>query len=307
MAQNKASPDLSVSIGGVNLPNPIMSAAGTAGYGAELAAFIDISRMGAMVMKSLAPFPWEGHGYPRVTEAPGGMLNGVGLQGPGIEKWIKEHLPALKEQGARVVASIWGRSPEEFKRSVELLEQVKQDLTALEINLSCPNMEGQVFAHSSSSIAEVLENTKTDIPRWVKLSPNLPNLTELALGARDAGADAVTLINTMPGMKIDAEKAAPHLASVSGGFSGPAMKPIALKAVYDCYGADSSLPIIGVGGIRKGSDVAEFLLAGARAVQIGTATFLNPRALKRILDDFHKWCRRHKVQNVADLVGGAHS
>ncbi len=301
-------PDLSTQIGEVKLKTPIMSASGTSGYGSELSTFMDLEQVGAMVVKSLAPYPWDGNPYPRVSFAPGGMLNCVGLQGPGIESWIKNYLPGLKSAGARIVASIWGKSVEEFEQASRLLEPVKTDLAALELNISCPNVkdEYKMFCYSAQKTAEVVQRTNVGIPQWVKLSPNVAEITEIALAAFTAGAKAITLVNSMPGMRIDPALGRPYLSATTGGFSGPALKPIALKAVFECYSAEPAMPIIGVGGIRTGSDVAEYLMAGASAVQVGTATFLKPRALEHITKGLKKWCIKNKIARASDLIGKAH-
>ncbi len=302
-------PDLSAQIGEVKLKTPIMSASGTSGYGSELSAFMDLKQIGAIVVKSLAPYPWDGNPYPRVSFAPGGMLNCVGLQGPGIESWIKNYLPGLKSVGARIVASIWGKSIEEFEQASRLLEPVKADLAALELNISCPNVKDgyKMFCYSAQKTAEVVQRTDVGIPQWIKLSPNVPEITEIALAAFSSGAKAVTLVNSMPGMRIDAGLGRPYLSAITGGFTGPALKPVALKAVFECHAAEPAMPIIGVGGIRTGSDVAEYLMAGASAVQVGTATFLKPRALKHITKDFKKWCIKNKTARAGDLIGKAHN
>ena len=300
--------DLSVKVGSVELANPIMTASGTAGHGAELDAYINLRDLGAVVVKSLAAFEWEGNPWPRVSFAPGGMLNNVGLQGPGVKGWIEKYLPQLKEAKAKIIMSIWGRTIEEYRDAAALLEPIKQDLSALELNVSCPNLEdkSRMFSHSPQATAEVVLATKIDLPQWVKLSPNTSDIPAVAQAAQEAGAEAVTLTNTMPAMRIDSETKRPYLSGVTGGFSGAALKPIALRAVYECHNSVRDLDIVGAGGIRSGSDAAEFLLAGASAVQVGAAIFSNPRAPKKILKDLKAWCVRNEQLKASQLTGGAH-
>lgn len=301
--------DLTTAVGGSALANPVMTASGTAGHGAELGNYVDLSTLGALVVKSLSIMPWAGNSAPRVAQISGGMINSVGLQGPGVAGWITDELPALQTSGARIVASIWGRTVEEYADAAKALEPVQNDLLAVEVNVSCPNLEDRrrMFSHSGASASAVVEATEgLDVPRWVKLSPNVADIAEIAGAVAAAGADAVTLTNTLLGLLLDPETGAPILGGGGGGVSGPALKPIALRAVYDVAAAHPSLPIIGVGGIASGPDVVQYLRAGASAVQVGTATFADPRATAKIIAELQRWCRRHGVDRVRDLIGTAH-
>ncbi len=301
--------DLRVRIGSVELPNPVMTASGTSGHGAELDAFFPLRDLGAVVVKSLAAEPWAGNPAPRIHEAAAGMLNSVGLQGPGVEAWLADDLPALERAGARVVASIWGRSVDEYAKAAAMLADAPPSVVAVEVNLSCPNVEArkEMFAHSPVATADAVAATAVaGRPRWAKLSPNVTDLVEIAAAAVDAGADAVTLINTVMGMAIDPETRRPRLGAGGGGLSGPAIRPVAVRAVYDVHAALPQLSIVGVGGVTRAEDAVELLLAGASAVQVGTATFADPRAPSRVRQGLEHWCRAHGVERVADLTGGTH-
>ena len=285
-----------------------MTASGTVGHGTELGEYLDLSSLGAVVVKSLSAEPWAGNPPPRLHETAAGMLNSVGLQNPGVEAWIEHDLPALEARRARVVASIWGFRVEAYAKAAALLSDVACRLTAVEVNLSCPNIEARkdMFAHSPAATAEVVEATAAcRAPRWAKLSPNVTDLTEIAAAALGAGAAGLTLINTVMGMAIDVERRRPALGAGGGGLSGSAIKPVAVRAVYDCREALPEAPIIGVGGVRTGEDAVELLMAGADAVQVGTATFFEPRAPLRVVDELERWCRRHGVDHVRDLRGAA--
>ncbi len=302
-------PDLRVQVGSVALPNPIMTASGTAGHGAELARYFDLSSLGAVVVKSLSAEPWPGNPAPRVHETVAGMINAVGLQGPGVRAWLADDLPALERSGARVVASIWGRTVEEYAAAAEMMAAAPPCVVAVEVNVSCPNLEDRnhIFAHSVSATADVVAATAScGRPRWAKLSPNAANLVEIAAAAIGAGAEAVTLVNTVLGMVIDTETRRPVLANGGGGLSGPAIHPVAVRAIHDVYASNPKSPIVGVGGVASGRDAVELMLAGARAVQVGTATFADPRATARVLAELAAWCRDHDVVRVDELIGGAH-
>lgn len=301
-------PDLSTGVGSVAFPNPVMTASGTAGHGTELEAYGPLARLGAVVVKSLSAEPWPGNAAPRVHEAAAGMLNSVGLQGPGVAAWREEDLPALTATGARVVASVWGRTVEEFGRAAALLAGAG-GVVAVEVNVSCPNVEdrSRMFAHSSSATAEAVEAAAAaGVPRWAKLSPNVANLCEIAGAALGAGAEALTLTNTLLGMAVDVERRCPVLRAGGGGLSGPAVHPVAVRAVWECRAAFPGAGIVGVGGVMDGEDAVELLQAGADAVQVGTATFRDPRAPWKVLAGVERWCRRHRVATVRELVGVAH-
>jgi dihydroorotate dehydrogenase (NAD+) catalytic subunit len=304
--------DLTCRIGSVVLPNPVMTASGTAGHGDELAAYLPLDALGAVVVKSLSTGPWPGNPSPRVHQTPSGMVNSVGLQGPGVAAWVQDELPRLRASGARVVASIWGRRVEEFASAAALLAGV-EGLTALEVNVSCPNVEDRrrMFAHSPEATAEVVRAVRAAVapvgpPVWAKLSPNVADLAEIAAAAEAAGAEAVTLVNTVLGMVIDLDRRRPMLGAGGGGLSGAAIHPVAVRAVFDVRAALPSLPIIGVGGVMRGEDAVELLMAGADAVQVGTATFRDPRAPVEVLGQLERWCFRHRVRSVGELRGVAH-
>ncbi|NNN01292.1 MAG: dihydroorotate dehydrogenase [Acidimicrobiaceae bacterium] len=294
-------------VGDVVLPSVVMTAAGTSGYGDELAGYGDLAELGAIVTKSLAAFAWDGNAAPRVAASGQEMLNGVGLAGPGVGVWRSTYLPALERRGARVVGSIWGRTVAEFAQAAEAMRGA--NVIALEVNASCPNLETRstMFAHSPGATGDVVAASKVaGIPLWVKLSPNTPELVEVAGAAIAAGADALVLVNTVLGLSIDIEKRSPSLGNGGGGVSGRAVLPVSLRAVYDCREAFADISIVGVGGISSGDDVVAMLMAGANAVEIGTATFANPRAPWIIQRQLRKWLKRHDVRNVCELIGVAH-
>lgn len=301
--------DLSTAVGSVALPNPILTASGTSGHGAELQAYFPLSSLGAVVVKSLAATTWDGNPAPRVHETAAGMLNSVGLEGPGVGAWLERDLPLLEAAGARVVASIWGTSVEGYEKAASMLASAPASVVAVEVNLSCPNVEARrsVFAHSASATAEAVAATAScGRPRWAKLSPNVTDLTEIAGAALGAGAEALTLVNTVMGMALDPATRRPRLGGGGGGLSGPAIHPVAVRAVYECRAAFPDAPIVGVGGVTSGEDAAELVVAGASAVQVGTATFADPRAPARVLAQLERWCRGQNVQRLAELIGASH-
>ena len=279
MARRRLNPaDLRARVGDIEFRNPIMLASGTAGYGAELAGYLDLAGLGAVVTKSLAAFEWAGNPAPRVHPTTAGMLNAVGLQGGGVEHWLQHDLPALLATGATVVASIWGRSLDEYAAAAAMMAAAPAGVVAVEVNLSCPNLQGHgMFAQSATAAASVIEACLgAGHPLWAKLTAAVTDLPSIAGAVAAAGAAAVTLINTLPGMAIDVRTGKPILGNGSGGLSGPAIHPIAVKAVWDVHAAHPDLPIVGVGGVATADDAIELMLAGASAVQIGTATFANP-------------------------------
>ncbi|MCU1426952.1 MAG: dihydroorotate dehydrogenase family protein [Actinomycetia bacterium] len=302
--------DLSVAVGPLRLPNPIVAASGTFGHGDEVASLCDPAGLGAVTVKSLAPFAWPGNPPLRVTEAPGGgMCNSIGLAGPGVEAWIANDLPRLTDRGARVIASIWGRTVDDYAVAAAPLKRVADRLVAVEVNLSCPNVEARsaVFAHAceptSAAVRGVVDALGGAVPVFAKLSPNVTDLVSIAAAALDAGAAGLTLINTVMALIVDVETRRPKLGAGGGGLSGPPVKPIALRAVWDVSRALPGTPIIGTGGVTSGTDAIEMLLAGASAVGVGTATFADPKATLRIVDEMRAWCARHGVRNIQDLVG----
>lgn len=301
--------DLRTRIGSVELPNPVMTASGTAGHGAEFQSFFDLSDLGAHVVKSLAAFEWEGNPPPRVHPAGVGMINAVGLQGPGVTKWLAADLPSLVAAGVRVVASIWGRSVDEYRRAAEMLADAPSNVIAVEINLSCPNLEGRrgIFAHDPELSAKVVEAAEVcGRPRWAKLSANTDRVVDVAAAAQNAGAEAVTLINTLLGLVVDPDTRRAVLGAGGGGYSGKPIHPIAVRTVFDVHAALPDLTIVGVGGVFNGWDAVELLLAGASAVQVGTANFVEPRASIRVLAELAGWCDQHGARSVAELIGAAH-
>jgi dihydroorotate dehydrogenase (NAD+) catalytic subunit len=286
-----------------------MTASGTAGHGAELAPYVDLAAIGAVVVKSLSADPWPGNPPPRVHETPAGMINAVGLQGPGMAAWLSDELPALLATGARVVVSIWGTDVEGYGRAAQLLVDAPPEVVAVEVNLSCPNHHArdEIFAHDPELTARAVEASRDcGRPVWAKLSPNVDHVPVIAAAARDAGAEAVTLVNTVLAMAIDVETGRPALGQGGGGLSGPAIHPVAVREVYDTRAAHPDLPIVGVGGVVGGDDAVELLMAGASAVQVGTATFAEPGAVGRVQRELEDWCRRRGITAVADLIGRAH-
>jgi dihydroorotate dehydrogenase (NAD+) catalytic subunit len=301
--------DLRTRVGSLQLPNPVMTASGTAGHGAEFHSLFDLSALGAHVVKSLAAFAWEGNPPPRVHPAGAGMINAVGLQGPGVIAWLEDELPALTATGARVVASIWGRTVDEYHRAAEALAEAPANIVAVEVNLSCPNLEGRrgIFAHDPDLSAAVIEATAVcGRPRWAKLSANTDRVVEVAAAVQRAGAEAVTLINTLLGMVIDPATRRPALGVGGGGYSGSPIHPVAVRTVFDVHAALPDLGIVGVGGVSTGWESVELILAGASAVQVGTANFVDPRAPVQVLGALAEWCDRHGVGAVSELVGAAH-
>jgi dihydroorotate dehydrogenase (NAD+) catalytic subunit len=301
--------DLTCSVGSVRLPSPIMTAAGTAGHGAELGAFVDLSSLGAVVVKSLAHFDWDGNPPLRVHATPSGMINAVGLQGPSIATWIERYLPDLVEARARVVVSIWGRTVEDYHLAAKALADVGSEVVAVEVNISCPNTEAgnHLFAHSTEMTEQVLAATEVcQRPRWAKLSPNVgPGLVDIARAAQRGGAEAVTLVNTFFGLAVDPVTGQARLGNGAGGVSGPAIRPLAVRAVADVRRALPELPIVGVGGVRSADDVVEFARVGANAVQIGTATFADPRTVGRLGTDLAQWCAKQDTARFVDLIDTA--
>jgi len=307
--------NMTTRVGSVELRNPVMTASGTAGHGDELAAHVDLAAIGAVVVKSLSAEPWPGNPPPRVHETPAGMLNSVGLQGPGVERWLTDELPPLLATGATVVASIWGRSAEDYRAAAVALADAPDGVVAVEVNLSCPNLEPgpggsrhQMFAQSPDAAAAAIEAAGAcGRPLWAKLTPAVADLVPIADAVAAAGAEAVVLVNTVPALAIDPESRRPRLGGAGGGLSGPAMHPVAVRAVHDVHSARPDLPIVGVGGVASPADAVELLLAGASAVQVGTASFADPRSVGRIARELESWCRTRHVTAIADLIGAVHA
>lgn len=300
----------SVSVGGVDLPCPIMTASGTGGHDVELGAYMPLSRIGAVVTKSLFHEPWPGNPAPRVHLAGSGMINAVGLQGPGVESWLEHSLPRLIASGAKVIASVWGRTVDEYATASAKLQSAMEHISAIEVNLSCPNLEGRsgIIAHDAAMSARVIDAVKssTALPVWAKLSANTHSVLDVAAAVTGAGASAVVLINTMLGMQIDSDSWKPSLGNGGGGLSGPPIHPIAVRCVYDVHAALPDLDIIGVGGVSNGDDAIELMLAGARAVQVGTASFADPGATWRVVRQAAATLVRRGVHSWNDIVGAAH-
>jgi dihydroorotate dehydrogenase (NAD+) catalytic subunit len=297
--------EMAVSIGAVRLPNPVIAASGTFGYGLEFDALTPVGAIGAIAVKGLSLRPYAGKPAPRLVETPAGMLNAIGLQNVGVEAFLTEQLPLLRERGARVVANFWGDSPEEFAECAARLDGVP-GIVALELNAASPNRPewGQVLAADPAALGRIVSAVRARVrgPLWVKLSPNVSDVVVAGRAAAEAGADALCAVNTLRGMAIDLERGRPALASVTGGLSGPAIKPVALAMVWQLAAA-LPLPVVGLGGIRTGEDALEFLAAGAVAVQVGTATFYDPRAPLRVAGEMAAWSARRGHAAVTSVVG----
>jgi len=297
---------LGVELGKLAVANPIMAASGTFGYGLDLLEFCPPERLGAIVTKGLSPKPRRGSPTPRIVETAAGMINAIGLQNIGVEAFCIEALPVLRERGAVVAVNVFGERMEEYLEVIDRCER-EEGIAAYELNVSCPNVTagGIEFGHDPVQLERLTRMCRAATRRvlWVKLSPNAPDLVGTARAAVDGGADGLTLINTLRAMAIDAEKRRPVLARGCGGLSGPAIKPIALRMVWEVHGALPSVPLVGIGGVETGRDVVEFLLAGASAVQVGTAIFRDPAAPLRILGELERFCAEHGIAEVRELVG----
>lgn len=297
-------PSLSVSIAGIELRNPVLTASGTFGSGQEYSEFVDLNRLGAVVTKGVADRPWPGNPTPRVCEVTGGMLNAIGLQNPGIDVFLRRDIPFLRQFNTRIVVNVCGHTEEEYLAVVDRLYDAPVDL--LEINISCPNVKegGIAFGQDPRAVEHITAAVKQHAkqPVIMKLSPNVADITEMARAAESGGADALSMINTLTGMKIDIHRRSFVLANKTGGLSGPAVKPVAVRMVWQCAKA-VKLPIIGMGGIASAEDAIEFLLAGASAVSVGTENFVNPRITEEIVDGIRSYMIRYGVENIQELVG----
>lgn len=293
-----------VTLAGVELKNPVMTASGTFGSGAEYSEFVDLNRLGAVVTKGVANVPWPGNPTPRVTETASGMLNAIGLQNPGIDLFCKRDIPFLKQYDTKIVVNVCGKSTEDYCEVVERLADEPVDL--LEINVSCPNVKegGIAFGQNPKALEAITKEVKkyAKQPIIMKLSPNVTDITEMARAAEAGGADILSLINTLTGMKIDIYRRAFALANKTGGMSGPAVKPVAVRMVYQVAQA-VSLPIIGMGGIATAEDALEFIMAGATAVSVGTANFFNPYATVEIAEGIENFMREQHVEDIHELIG----
>jgi dihydroorotate dehydrogenase (NAD+) catalytic subunit len=297
--------DTSVRVGNVVLPNAVVAASGTFGYGTEFAGLVDLPRIGAISVKGVSLRPYDGKPAPRLIETASGMLNAIGLQNIGVEAFLRDRLPALHAAGARVVANFWGDSADEFAECAARLDGAP-GVVALELNAASPNRPewGGIIATDPSALAAIVRQVRSRVraPLWVKLSPNVTDITAVGRAVEAEGADAVCAINTLRGMAVDVATRRPRLHNVTGGLSGPAIKPVALTMVH-ALARTLRIPVVGIGGIRSGEDALEFLCCGARAVQVGTATFYDPAAPERIADEMVRWCVRHGVRAVADVIG----
>lgn len=300
----ETSVDLSVDLGGLKMNNPVTVASGTFAAGREYHDFVDVSSLGAVTTKGVSLNGWEGNASPRIAEVPSGMLNSIGLQNPGVEHLKSDEIPWLAQIGATTIVNVSGHSFEEYVRVIEALEDAPVD--AYEVNISCPNVDagGMTMGCHVPSVEKVVGMCRdaTKRPLIVKLTPNVTDITEIARAAEAAGADALSLINTLLGMAVDARRRRPQLARVVGGFSGPAVKPVALRMVWQCHQA-VDIPLLGMGGISNGTDAVEFMLAGATAVAVGTANFVNPHATIDVIDGIIAYCEEQGVASVSELIG----
>ena len=296
--------NLSVDIAGVTMKNPVTTGSGTFGSGEEFSEFVDLSKLGAVTTKGVANVPWPGNSVPRVAEVYGGMLNAIGLQNPGIDVFVERDIPYLKKAGATIIVNVCGKSEKDYLEVVERLADQPVDL--LEINVSCPNVKegGIAFGQDPKALYDITKAVKAKAkqPIIMKLSPNVTDITEIAKGAESGGADAVSLINTLTGMKIDIKRRDFVLANKTGGMSGPAIKPVAVRMVYQVANA-VDVPIIGMGGISTAEDALEFIMAGATAVSVGTANFINPATTLEVVDGIKTYMERHQINDINELIG----
>ncbi len=298
-------PDLSVKLGSLELQNPVLTASGTFGYGEEFADFVDLDRLGGFIVKGTTLAPREGNPYPRMAETPSGMLNAVGLQNKGVDYFIEHIYPRLRGYRSEVIVNVSGACVDDYAEVCRRLADL-DEIHAVEVNISCPNVKhgGMAFGTTTAGAAEVVTAVRKAWPRhlMVKLSPNVTDITEIARAAEASGADSLSLINTMLGMAVDVERRRPMLSTVTGGLSGPAVKPVAVRMVWQTAKA-VNIPIVGLGGIRTGDDALEFIMAGATAVQVGTANFLDPATTMQVIDRLNEYCVRHNVSNINSLRG----
>lgn len=297
--------NLEVKIGNLILSNPVLTASGTFGYGEEFADFIDLNRLGGYIVKGTTLHPREGNDYPRMAETPSGMLNAVGLQNKGVDYFINNIYPRIRNYKSHLMVNVSGASENDYAAVCEKLAPL-EDIAAVEVNISCPNVKqgGMAFGTTCSGASSITRAVRKAFPRTVivKLSPNVTDITEIASAAEAEGADAVSLINTLMGMAIDVERQRPILSTITGGLSGPAVRPVAVRMVWQTAKA-VRIPVIGLGGIMNGRDAMEFILAGATAVEVGTANFINPRVTMDILDYMNDYCDRHNVTDIRQLIG----
>lgn len=298
--------DLTLQLGTLTLKNPVMTASGTFGYGTEFSDFMDVGKLGGIVVKAVTGSNRDGNAYPRMAETPAGMLNSVGLQNKGVDHFIRETYPRIKDLDTQVFVNVSGSTLEEYVMVAEKIQALDR-IPGIELNISCPNVKqgGMAFGTLPSTATEVTRAVREVYKKTliVKLSPNVTSITDMAKAVVDGGADVISLINTLLGMAIDAESRRPVLSTVTGGLSGPAVKPVALRMVYQVSKA-VKVPVIGLGGIMNAADAIEFMLAGATAVQVGTANFLDPAVTVKILDGIEAYLTRHQMKSVNELIGG---
>lgn len=296
---------LNVNIGALKLKNPVLTASGTFGYGEEFADFIDLSRLGGFIIKGTTLNHREGNPYPRMIETPSGMLNAVGLQNKGVDYMIEHIYPRIKDAGSEVIVNVSGATVDDYVAVCEKLAPLDA-INAIEVNISCPNVKqgGMAFGTSCSGAAEVTRAVRRAYPKnvIVKLSPNVTSIADIAKAVEAEGADSVSLINTLLGMSIDVERQRPHLSTITGGLSGAAVRPVAVRMVWQVAHA-VKIPVVGLGGIMNGRDAIEFMLAGARAIEVGTANFIDPAVTIKIIDYMNDYCERHGVDDINDIVG----
>ena len=297
--------DLSVKIGGLNLHNPVLTASGTFGYGEEFADFIDLNRLGGFIVKGTTLEPRQGNSYPRMVETPSGMLNAVGLQNKGVDYFINSIYPRIKDYKTNIIVNVSGASIDDYLAVAEKLEPLAH-IPAIEVNISCPNVKqgGMAFGTSPDGAAEVTRRLREAYSKTliVKLSPNVTDIASIAKAVEAAGADAVSLVNTFMGMAIDVERQRPYLSTITGGLSGPAIRPIAVRMVWQ-VAKSVEIPVIGLGGIMNGRDALEFLMAGAKAVQIGTANFIDPTTTINVINEIEDYCHRHNISDINEIIG----
>ena len=305
MSQRPAEVDLRVSVGTLHLKNPIIAASGTFGYGVEFSPLVNLNRLGAIVTKGLSLQPMEGAPAPRISESASGLVNAIGLQNVGVKAFVRDKLPELKRLNATVVANVFGQTIQEYVEVIRVLEDA-EGLAAYELNISCPNVERGGVEYSTdplltSAVVEAVRKASRR-PLWVKLSPNVNAIGLIAKAAETSGADALVIANTYPALCIDAHNRRSRLGSTTGGLSGPAIKPITMRLVYEAAKV-IRIPILGLGGIESPEDVAEYILAGASAVQVGTAHFVDPRASEKLIDGLEAWCRETRTIKISSLQG----
>ncbi len=297
--------DLSVNLGGIRMDNPVTVASGTFGYGSEYAELIDVTRLGAITVKGIRNCPWDGNALPRHVEVSGGMVNAIGLQGPGVDGFVDKYMPFLQEKGVPVIVNIWGTSVHEYCEVAKKLSDV-EGVSGLELNISCPNVKegGNAFGTDPRTVAELVSavRSSTTLPLLPKLAPNVPDIRVFVQASQDSGADAIALINTIPAMVIDIESRRPVLSNKVGGLSGPAIHPVAVKLVWDASQV-ASVPLLAMGGISSAKQAVEFMIAGATAVAVGTANFIDPSTPLKVIKGIEEYLRAHGMSSVAELTG----